>query len=568
MEAGDGERRVHGTSRDPRSDTRADAGSEPESMIRERKRIVLYYPRQTDERSGTSPGMDLLPVALLSIAAWPVRDGYEVVIVDGNLYSADEAHRRVVEACEGALLYGTSGILGHQVADGLHCTRRVKARHPDLPAVIGGWFASVMPELQLATGLYDAVCLGQGEITFRELVQAVDAGTPLDGVGGLALVRDGHLVRTPPRAVVGWGELLNCPWEILDIEPYRAVQLAGRPTGEVERMPAPPGFAERPFFGISYFSSFGCPEPCGFCCSPEVSNLRWKAMPADRMVDDLCELHARWGFDTVRFYDANWGVHEKRSREFSEGMIAQDAHFWWYMTMQSGSVVRYEEATIDAMREAGLYVTLLGAETGDDRMMAEIGKHTGATDNLEAAAAMDRRGVCTWMTYIIGFPGESEASMMATLDEARRIAARSPLARCNAWPFRPIPGTAMYAPAIRLGYEPPTSLEGWAADGIYHLREPWPGQIPRRVARRRKLYEHYSHLALGLARERVGVWERRARRRIACGDYRFGSVEAKAFDIYDRIGRRFSGTGARRDRRGYQTSVLSGRDSSPGAESR
>src|SRR5690242_20812268 len=34
----------------------------------------------------------------------PVRDGYEVVIVDGSLWTdPEEAHERVLEACEGAL---------------------------------------------------------------------------------------------------------------------------------------------------------------------------------------------------------------------------------------------------------------------------------------------------------------------------------------------------------------------------------------------------------------------------------------------------------------------------------
>ena len=86
------------------------------------------------------------------------------------------------------------------------------------------------------------------------------------------------------------------------------------------------------------------------------------------------------------------------------------------------------------------------------------------------------------------------------------------------------------------------------------------------MARRRKLYEHYSHLALGLARERDGIWERRAQRRIASGDYRLGAVEAKAFDLYERLGRRLRGAGPRRIRRGYQTSVLSGRDTQGGAD--
>ena len=46
----------------------------------------------------------------------------------------------------------------------------------------------------------------------------------------------------------------------------------------------PPG---TPVRGFSYFSSFGCPEPCMFCCSPLVTNMKWKALPADRMLDEL-----------------------------------------------------------------------------------------------------------------------------------------------------------------------------------------------------------------------------------------------------------------------------------------
>ena len=135
------------------------------------KKIVLYYPVQSDPARGLVTSAHLLQLSLLAIAAWPRRDGYQVVLIDGNLHEVAEAHRRVVEACEGALLYATTGILGFQVADGLACTRAVKETHPELPAFIGGWFANAAPELQLETGLYDALAVGQGELTFRELVR-------------------------------------------------------------------------------------------------------------------------------------------------------------------------------------------------------------------------------------------------------------------------------------------------------------------------------------------------------------------------------------------------------------
>ena len=253
-------------------------------MIARKKRIVLYHPQFADETRGETSAKDVLPLSLLTIAAWPLADGYEVVLIDGCLYPQEEAHRRVLESCEGALLYATTGILGYQVADGHLCSQKVKARHPDLPAFLGGWFASVVPELQLETGLYDAVALGQGEITFREIVQAVDAGEPLDAIAGLALRRDGRVVYTAHREVVGWDRLLNCPWHLVDFDVYRDLQIRDRRRRPVERLPRPPSVPEpEPFVGIAYFGSFGCPEPCAFCCSPGVTGMRWKAMPAARI---------------------------------------------------------------------------------------------------------------------------------------------------------------------------------------------------------------------------------------------------------------------------------------------
>lgn len=534
-------------------------------MTAPRKRIVLYFPLQADPRGGVGASKDLLPLSVLTLAAWPERDGYEVCVLDGNLYSQEEAHRKVVEACEGAFLFGTTGILGYQVTDGWLCAQRVRAAHPHLTSVIGGWFASAAPEVVLATGLFDAVCLGQGELTFRELARAVECGEPLESVAGLALWRDRQVVRTAPRAVVGWDELLDCPWHLLDIEPYRAAQLAGRAVREVERMVVPPGFEQQPWFGISYYSSFGCPEPCAFCCSPEVSGLRWKAMPAPRMVDDLAGLHERWGFDTVRFYDANFGVSEKRVAELCEGLQARSARFWWYALMQSSSIARAKDSTLEALRNAGMYVVQLGGETGDEATMRAIGKHTRAGANLAAVERLSRLGICSLVTYIIGYPGESEDSMWATLEEARALAASSPLVRATVWPYRPLPGTALWERSLRHGYRPPTSMEAWGDAPEYHFRQIWPGQIPARVLRARQVYEHFATLSLGLVRGRIGWWERRAQRWMHSGSARSGMVEAKAFDLAQAVARRVPLRRKRSERAitpGHQTAVLSGRAAS------
>ncbi len=504
-----------------------------------KKKIVLYQPQQVNEGLGLPSSKDMLPLEMLTISAYPLADGYEVVIVDGSLYQPEEAYRRLVEACEGAMLYATTGILGYMVTDGYAATQRVKARHPKLPAVLGGWFASVRPDLQLATGMYEAVILGQGELTFRDVVKAIDAGTPLDEIEGLALWRDKQVVRTARRAVAGWDQILPVPWHMLDIEPYKTHQLREGSHKDVLRMPTPPGIgSRRPYFGITYFSSYGCPEPCTFCCSPVVTDRRWKAMPADRMLDDLAGLKERWDFDVVRFHDANWGVMEKRSRAFAEGMLQRGVKFWWNAFIETHSILQYKPETLDAIAASGMYIAEIGAEAGTDEMMKKIGKPIHGDDNIHAAVEMDKRGVCSSVTYIIGYPSETPDSMLATIDQCRRLHVAAPLARPTVWPYRPIPGTAMWDQAIDLGYDPPKALEDWGSIGEYHLEETWPGKIPPEVAERRKLYQHYVTLSYGLARGKIGWWEKRAEQRLRENNFKLGVFEARAFDVFNRLERK------------------------------
>ncbi|MEZ6014338.1 MAG: radical SAM protein [Planctomycetota bacterium] len=511
-------------------------------MIQRKKKIVLYQPKQVDETLGVESSKDMLPLEMMTIAAFPLEDGYDVEIIDGSLYRGTEGHERFAAAAEGALLVATTAILGYMVTDSWLAMQRVKAQHPHVPAVIGGWFASVKPDLMLATGLYECVVIGQGELVFRDVVRAIDAGEPLDGIESLAYMRDGECIRTPRRAVAGWDSVPNVPWHLIDPTPYREHQMRANSARDVLRLPTPPWIgAGKPYFGITYFSSYGCPEPCGFCCSPELTMRRWKPMGAERMLDDIQELHERWGFDSIRFHDANFGVMQKRSREFAEGLLNRDLRIGWNAFIETNSILKYKPDTLDMMAESGMYVAEIGAEAGLDEMMKRIGKPIKGDDNIAAAVEMDRRGVQGSITYIIGYPGESEESMMATIDQCRRLHNAAPLARPNVWPYRPIPGTVMWDEAIALGYEGPRTIPEWGSIGEYHLEETWPGNIPPRVAQARMMYQHYATLSYGLARGRIGWWERRAQRRLEDGSFMSGRLEAKAFGAYSKVSRKLFG---------------------------
>ena len=500
-------------------------------------KIVLYQSQQVNQDLGQFTSYDMLPLEMLHIAAIPDSEGYEVVIIDASLYSHEEAHRRAVEETKDALIFGTTAILGYMVADGHQAARKVKAANPHVKIIAGGWFPSCLPETYLESGVYDAVCLGQGELTFRDFIYAVEAGAPLDDVNGLALMRDGQVIRTDARTIVGWDQVKRAAWHLIDIEPYKERQLRPGAREARNRMPSPPSVGgNENYFGISYYSSFGCPEPCSFCCSPLVTNRRWKAQPAADILDDLEDLKARWGFQVVRFQDANFGVAEKRINEFAHGLIDRGMNIEWSTTLEVNNILRYSEDTLDALAKSGLYVACVGAETAEQDMMDRIGKPIAqeTDDTMRAAREMHKRGIVTSLTYIIGYPGETEQSMLATLDQARRILADCPSVSAHVYPFRPIPGSDEYVRAVKeCGYQGPKTLEEWGHQLEYHVMETWEDNIPESVHKRWRLYYQYASFMHGLVRKKRGLFEKIAEWRIKSGNYKL-PLELKAFYLMDK----------------------------------
>ncbi len=443
--------------------------SAPKMIQRSKKHIVLFLPHRANPAEGVRVAADLTPLELLQIATFPVQEGYEVHLVDAMIH--EDYLEQLMELCEGALLFASSCILGYQVAHGAEVARVVRERFPDLPIIWGGWFPSCYPRQYFVEGIADAVALGQGEMTFWEVVQALENGTPLDDVPGLALWRDGEMVKTASRVIVGFDKIPPVPWHLLEFEKYVELQNDPGSMKVRHRYPDPLDWKEgEPFRGFSFFSSYGCPEPCTFCCSPIVTSRRWKAIAGDALAEDLLELQDRFKFNIVRFQDANFGVAEKRSNAFCEKLIEHGSPFHWNATYEIETVARYKESSVDLLGDSRMHLAVMGAEAGSEEQQTNIKKKIDLEDHL--TLALDRlydRKITTGCTWIIGYPGESQESMLQTLRMAAMIKLRYKGSASDIFPFRAIPGSEDYETALKLGYEPPTALEEWGSHLEYKL---------------------------------------------------------------------------------------------------
>jgi anaerobic magnesium-protoporphyrin IX monomethyl ester cyclase len=507
-------------------------------MIQRKKRIVLFLPHRADPADGVRVAADLLPLELLQIAAFPDQEGYECVIVDAMVH--DNYLEMLMELCDGALCFASSCILGYQVVHGAEVARKVRARFPDLPMIWGGWFPSVVPELYLSEGIADAVGLGQGEITFQEVVHALDAGEPLDSVPGLAIWRDGKMVFTDHRTTVGFDKFPDAPWHLLDYELYVERQNNPGPWKVRHKYPDPwgmkPGTEVR---GFSYYSSWGCPEPCTFCCSPMVTDRRWKAIPGKQLAERMLECHDRFNFNVMRFQDANFGVAEKRSNEYCETLIEQGNPYWWSGTYEIETIARYKPASLDLLRDSRCHMVSLGAEAGSEEQQLAIKKKIKIENFGKALGALYDRGITTGTSWIIGYPGESEESMMATINRAAEMKWKFPRAASDIFPFRPIPGTEDFDTAVKSGYQPPQTFEDWGSCLEYKY-EIDDIQIPDDVVRTWRRYGVASTFYDGLAMEGAETLRKImkviSKWRLQRGNYTF-PLEHKLFHMYVKMTR-------------------------------
>jgi anaerobic magnesium-protoporphyrin IX monomethyl ester cyclase len=457
-----------------------------------KKKVVLFLPSRVDPSLGDLPSPDLQPIELLHIASPAEAAGYEVVVIDAM--TEPDYLQRTVDACDGAFAFGSSCILGYQVYDGAVVAAAVRAKHPRLPMLWGGWFPSSIPELYLTSGFCDAIVIGQGEVTFPELLRASDSGAELTQVEGLALWRDGQAVYTPRRKVVGMNDLPAPSFHLIDLEKYYALAVRHAPEGRRVRNRLPNPLAvprNQPMKGLSYFTSFGCPEPCEFCCSPEIAGRRWVSLDADVLCDRLFELHRKHPFDVLRLQDANFGVQEKRTRRFCERLIEYGSKFFWNGTIEIKQICQYSEDTLDLLKKSKCHLMITGAEAATEETQKLIRKNIkeGWTD--KAIGRMHERGIQFGVTYIIGYPNETVDSMYETIYQAAEMKTKYPTCTSEVFPYRPIPGAVFWKGAIESGYVAPQTFEEWGRYFDYKFNS-WWGQVPAEVQR---VWKNYTSLA-------------------------------------------------------------------------
>ena len=290
--------------------------------------------------------------------------------------------------------------------------------------VAGGPLPTLYPEEYLEA--FDFVCVGEGEETMLELVQASEEGLDLSKVRGICFRAERRggtsmelAVRTPARP----------PTSNLDSIPFPARHLFDNAAYQDY-------FSKR--FGrkeTSIITTRGCPFDCDFCSRPIFSRT-FRSRSAENVVRELEDI-SRLGYDWVWFSDDCFTLSTKRVLEVCEGIKTRNLDLKWECLSR---VDTFNLDIANAMKSAGCRRVFFGIESGDDGILKEMRKQITVSDVRRAVEAGVKAGLETAGFFIVGYPGEDNSTILRTV----RLATELPLDYVSFTLPYPIPGTGLY----------------------------------------------------------------------------------------------------------------------------
>jgi radical SAM superfamily enzyme YgiQ (UPF0313 family) len=424
--------------------------------------IILLHPK------AVKPKNRRFPLALLSIAA--VLEGVErYVIVDGNLDTNAGATIESIASEHSIELLAVSVMPGPQMVAAIALCREFKRRHPRVPVVWGGYFASLYTDAALNAGYIDFAVRGPGEETIIELLAALRGSRNFTGIRGLSFKDDfGLHVHNANRPIRSPNDFPLLPYHRLaSIERYLLPTFLGRRTAVHQ-------------------ASIGCPYRCQFCGVVPIFDGRQKTEAPERTGAVLAALKRDYKIDAVQFYDNNFFLNESHARKQAEAIAGLGLK--WWAEGRIDAFLRYSDEALREIRESGATMIFFGAESGSDKVLREMNKGITTEQTLELAARIRKFGIIPEFSFVIGSPTAPEEDTRDTIRFVRRIKKLNPDAEIIVQHYIPTPHPDGMYGDIDGKIEFPQTPDEWATERWFNftVRQdphlPWlPGRVKRRI---------------------------------------------------------------------------------------
>jgi len=319
------------------------------------------------------------------------------------------------------------------------------AKEAGAETVFGGYHPTLAAEeigRSPEANLIDYIVRGEGESTFRELIEAKLEGKGLQDVLGLSYHRGSsgeEMVHNPPRPLLKVEEIRR---------PNRDSRLITK------------GFYSFDVPIDCVETSRGCTQGCKFCSINLMYGRRFRRFSLERVIEDIRDAEAH-GAGSIFFPDDNITLDPRRLERLCQAIIDAGLTHLRYKTQASASGIASSKQLVDKMGEAGFDGVFLGVESINKRNLEFLGKGKMSNDAEKAVQYLHDNNIIVSTGLIGGNPDDTEEDLWENFRLARRLKVDFPIFYIST----PYPKTEMRGELEEMGLV--TSSDFTRYDGLH-----------------------------------------------------------------------------------------------------
>jgi radical SAM superfamily enzyme YgiQ (UPF0313 family) len=339
------------------------------------------------------------PLGILYLAAYLEERGVAAGVFDTTFASRAALERHLLEARPDVL-----GIYTNLMTKlGVLATIRFVRSRQELSAtriVLGGPEVRHHAEKFLEHGA-DVIVVGEGEETMHALVGAWSEGGALEAIAGIVF-RDGEgrVVRTEPRALLKNLDDLPVPKrEALDLRPYLDAWRAHHGTN-----------------AVSISTMRGCPYSCRWC-SRAVYGESYRRRSPRRTADEIQAIVDAYHPDSLWFVDDVFTINHRWLEELTAELERRGLRVPYECITRAD---RLNEKAVALLRRSGCFRVWIGAESGSQKVLEAMDRRVTVEQVRDMIQLSKKHGIETGTFIMLGYPGETEADIDATIEHLKR----------------------------------------------------------------------------------------------------------------------------------------------------
>jgi p-methyltransferase len=222
----------------------------------------------------------------------------------------------------------------------------------------------------------------QGELTLANIVNELrnKRNQDFSSIANLLYLKDNKYVSTN-RVIENNNMDTNCvDWSYFDEDFYK-------PTVQIR-------------------TARSCAFKCSFCRYP-ITAGQLNLTSIDVVEQELSLLH-KMGVENIVFIDDTFNVPLQRFKDICKMMIKNKFRFNWFSFFRCSNS---DDQAFDLMMESGCTGVFLGIESGDARVLRLMNKAASPEKYQYGIEKLKERGILTFASIIVGFPGETHESV-------------------------------------------------------------------------------------------------------------------------------------------------------------